>query len=109
MRRPLWQNCVHWCSSSLTIGIGASSIMQKSVDVDGHRGRRADEHFQWLTTDEVVDGKQLALDEIADEGRVTAYALALANTLKIDLSTALQQKMVKNRLKYPVDSAKTAN
>ncbi len=68
------------------------------------------EHFQWLTTDEVVDGKQLALDEIADElADVTAYALALANTLKIDLSTALQQKMVKNRLKYPVDSAKTTN
>ncbi len=60
------------------------------------------EHFQWLTTDEVVAGEQLDLKEIADElADVTCYALAMANVLKIDLSQAVRSKMVKNRIKYP--------
>lgn len=60
------------------------------------------EHFQWLTTDEVVAGEQQDFAEIADElADVTSYALALANVLQIDLSQALRNKMVKNRLKYP--------
>jgi dCTP diphosphatase len=61
------------------------------------------EHFQWLTTDEVVAGEQQDFAEIADElADVTCYALALANVLKIDLAQAVNSKMVKNRLKYPV-------
>lgn len=60
------------------------------------------EHFQWLTTDEVVAGEQQDFSEIADElADVTCYALALANVLKIDLATAVNGKMVKNRIKYP--------
>lgn len=60
------------------------------------------EHFQWLTTDEVVAGEQMDVNEIADElADVTCYALALANVLKIDLSQAVRNKMVKNRIKYP--------
>ncbi len=60
------------------------------------------EHFQWLTTDEVVAGEQIDLKEIADElADVTCYALAMANVLKIDLSQAVRSKMVKNRIKYP--------
>ncbi len=52
----------------------------------------------------------IPLEEIADElADVTAYALAMANALQIDLSTALRQKMEKNRQKYPVDQVKTAN
>ncbi len=62
------------------------------------------EHFQWLTTDEVVAGEQQDLAEIADElADVTCYALALANVLKIDLAQAVSSKMVKNRQKYPVE------
>ncbi len=60
------------------------------------------EHFQWLTTDEVVAGEQQDLAEIADElADVTCYALALANVLNLDLTQAVSNKMVKNRLKYP--------
>ena len=60
------------------------------------------EHFQWLTTDEVVAGEQMDVNEIADElADVTCYALAMANVLKIDLSQAVRSKMVKNRIKYP--------
>ncbi len=61
------------------------------------------EHFQWLTTEQVVarEGydRQQVCEELAD---ITSYALALANALDIDLASAVQNKMVKNRLKYPV-------
>ena len=33
----------------------------------------------------------------------TSYALAIANELDIDLATAMRQKMVKNREKYPAE------
>ncbi len=62
------------------------------------------EHFQWLTTDEVVAGEQQDFAEIADElADVTCYALAIANVLKIDLAKAVNSKMVKNRIKYPAE------
>lgn len=60
------------------------------------------EHFQWLTTDEVVAGTNLDRGGIADElADVLCYALSLANALDIDIASAIHQKMVKNRLKYP--------
>ena len=39
-------------------------------------------------------------DELAD---VLCYALAMANELDIDVSAALQSKMVRNKQKYPAD------
>lgn len=61
------------------------------------------EHFQWLTTEQVVAREgydhQQVCEELAD---ITSYALALANALGIDLTSAVQDKMIKNRLKYPV-------
>jgi NTP pyrophosphatase (non-canonical NTP hydrolase) len=65
------------------------------------------EHFQWLTTDEVVAGEQQNFAEIADElADVTCYALAIANVLQIDVAQAVTSKMVKNRLKYPSEPKK---
>jgi NTP pyrophosphatase (non-canonical NTP hydrolase) len=64
------------------------------------------EHFQWLSVDEsrhvADDASQLAdvAEELAD---VTCYALALANALNIDLSEAVQAKMIKNAAKYPAE------
>jgi dCTP diphosphatase len=67
------------------------------------------EHFQWLTTDETTSGKDQNLAEITDElADVTCYALALANALKIDLAQAIENKMVKNRLKYPAQPGETS-
>ncbi|MEM7474035.1 MAG: nucleotide pyrophosphohydrolase [Planctomycetota bacterium] len=64
------------------------------------------EHFQWLTTEEVVAGdgfeKQEVEEEIAD---VACYLISLANALEVDLAAAIQRKMVKNRIKYPVETA----
>lgn len=60
------------------------------------------EHFQWLTTDEVVSQQGLDRQGIADElADVLCYGLSLANALDIDISQAIEQKMVKNRCKYP--------
>lgn len=60
------------------------------------------EHFQWHTTDQVVAGEELDLAGIRDElADVLCYALSLANALDIDIAQAIEQKMVKNRAKYP--------
>jgi NTP pyrophosphatase (non-canonical NTP hydrolase) len=65
------------------------------------------EHFQWITTEQsqmvVHDAtKRVAVsEELAD---VLSYTLALANAMQIDLSAALEDKMRKNALKYPVQT-----
>ncbi|MCA9269850.1 MAG: nucleotide pyrophosphohydrolase [Planctomycetales bacterium] len=64
------------------------------------------EHFQWLTPDAsrrvAADPQKLAEvgEEVAD---VLCYTLAIANELGLDLSAAMESKMVKNALKYPAD------
>lgn len=64
------------------------------------------EHFQWVKSDdlgEVLDDpKRVAeiRDELAD---VTAFVLSLANVMKIDLTSAVREKMVKNAAKYPAE------
>ena len=64
------------------------------------------EHFQWITTDasRVVDDKQGKLAAIGEElADVMCYAMALANELDIDISSAMRDKMKKNESKYPAD------
>lgn len=62
------------------------------------------EHFQWRTLEEsaTLDSNSLAnvRDEMAD---VMCYCLALSNSLGIDISSAIQDKMARNRQKYPVE------
>jgi dCTP diphosphatase len=64
------------------------------------------EHFQWISPDKsreiAADSAQLAevSEELAD---VLCYALAMANQMNIDISTAIQSKMIKNEKKYPAD------
>ena len=76
---------------TMSIGIEAAELM---------------EHFQWARSDEIApllaNEKQRAeiVDEVAD---VTCYLLALANTLNLDLSAAVRDKMAKNAAKYPVE------
>ena len=64
------------------------------------------EHFQWLTADQsrAVAAQPESLGPVAEElADVLCYALAMANELGLDLSTAVRQKMQKNELKYPAD------
>jgi NTP pyrophosphatase (non-canonical NTP hydrolase) len=64
------------------------------------------EHFQWLSAEQSRDvprqPQRLAAvsEELAD---VLCYALAMANQLGLDLSTAIRQKMAQNEQKYPAD------
>jgi NTP pyrophosphatase (non-canonical NTP hydrolase) len=64
------------------------------------------EHFQWLTPEQsraaADDPAKIAriADELAD---VLCYALALANELDLDLSSAFERKMGKNEQKYPAE------
>ncbi len=67
------------------------------------------EHFQWLNVDEsrhvAADRQRLAdiSDELAD---VFCYVLAMANSLGVDLTSALRRKMQKNARKYPISGAR---
>ncbi len=63
------------------------------------------EHFQWMGVEE---SRRLAgshhLNAVSEElADVVCYALALANELDIDVTSALRGKMRKNEEKYPVE------
>ena len=65
------------------------------------------EHFQWLTIEQSRDTKiqPEKLHDIGEElADVLCYALAMANSLEIDISQVVQKKMEKNRLKYPAET-----
>lgn len=65
------------------------------------------EHFQWKKPGEVeahaVNCKEEIADELAD---VACYLFELADNLKIDLPSAIESKLAKNALKYPVSKSK---
>ena len=64
------------------------------------------EHFQWLTPQQsrAVADRPDKLARVGEElADVLCYALAMANELGLDVSTAIAEKMVKNARKYPVD------
>lgn len=62
------------------------------------------EHFQWLTNEQSqeisADAKHDVGEELAD---VLCYAFSIANSLDIDIASAVHAKMEKNRLKYPAE------
>ena len=64
------------------------------------------EHFQWIdgaASRRIADEPE-KLSEVADElADVLCYSLAIANELGIDIATAMRDKMVKNREKYPAE------
>lgn len=63
------------------------------------------ELFQWLTPEEAVDRsrndpafRKAVGEELAD---VLMYLMSLANALDLDVAETVEQKMAKNRRKYP--------
>lgn len=65
------------------------------------------EHFQWKKPEEVEAHAVNCKDEIADElADVACYLFELADNLKIDLPSAIESKLAKNALKYPVSKSK---
>lgn len=64
------------------------------------------EHFLWIDNEPSRQIKEdpVRLGEVADEmADVACYLLAMSNVLGIELSDAIQQKLVKNALKYPAE------
>ena len=64
------------------------------------------EHFQWLRSDQLdtVGKDAQAMAEVREElADITAYLLSFANKMGIDVSSALEEKMRKNAVKYPAD------
>lgn len=65
------------------------------------------EHFQWKKPEEVdshaVRNKEEIADELAD---VACYLFEFASNLNIDLSQAIENKLLKNADKYPIDKSK---
>lgn len=65
------------------------------------------EHFQWKTPDQVEAHLQTHKEDIADElADVACYLLELCANLGIDLSQAIDTKLKKNALKYPVEKSR---
>jgi len=64
------------------------------------------EHFQWARNEELPDllanpqRRQEVTEEVAD---IACFLLALANSMDLDLSDAIERKLAKNRAKYPAD------
>lgn len=89
-----WQQFHDPKNLSMAIAIEAAELM---------------EHFQWIRSEQVGEAladaglRDQVRDEIAD---VLCFALALANVLQIDLSQAIEQKMIRNRAKYPADACR---
>jgi dCTP diphosphatase len=67
------------------------------------------EHFQWLTEEQSrtlgMDAakKQKVSEELAD---VAIYLVRMCDQLNVDLTQAVEDKMIANAAKYPVNLAK---
>lgn len=64
------------------------------------------EHFQWLRSDQLdaIKDDEAKLAEIREElADIMAYVVSFASTMDIDLSSALEAKMIKNATKYPAE------
>jgi NTP pyrophosphatase (non-canonical NTP hydrolase) len=62
------------------------------------------ELFQWTKDNQANEGKEEEMaDELAD---VLYWLIMLSNHYNIDLVTALDEKMDKNELKYPIEKAR---
>ena len=61
------------------------------------------EIFQWKTSEEALKDFEHWKEEIAD---VLIYSYMLADSLNLDIDEIIQEKLIKNNLKYPVDQSR---
>jgi NTP pyrophosphatase (non-canonical NTP hydrolase) len=65
------------------------------------------EHFQWL---KVGDAAELGADKLVEVRHemadVLVYLVRLADKLEVDLFSAVEEKMVLNRAKYPAEQVR---
>ncbi len=61
------------------------------------------ELFQWKTPEEV---KETQLERIKEElADVLIYSYMMADNLQLDLDEIIEEKLIKNNLKYPVEKS----
>jgi NTP pyrophosphatase (non-canonical NTP hydrolase) len=62
------------------------------------------ENFQWMQTGHKDELDSTKLKQVSYEmADVLVYLIRLADKLDVDLATAVAEKMIINRLKYPAD------
>lgn len=65
------------------------------------------EHFQWKSPEEIKKYIETNKTDIGEElADVLYWVLLMSHDLKIDIDSALEQKIKKNENKYPVEKAK---
>ena len=65
------------------------------------------EHFQWLTQEQSFNLANEKLEAVGEElADIIVYLVRLADQLDIDLSQAVERKIVLNELKYPADKVR---
>ncbi len=65
------------------------------------------ECFQWMTEEQSNSLSAEELESISDEiADVQLYLVRLADKAGIDIKTAVEEKMKKNALKYPIEKVK---
>ena len=65
------------------------------------------EHFQWKNRRELEEYLEVHKEDVAEElADVLYWVLYLSHNLGIDVFKALDKKMDKNEVKYPVEKAK---
>src|ERR1035437_8077152 len=68
------------------------------------------EHFLWKRPQESLDVAAAHKEDISDEmADIAIYLFELADNLDVDLLHAMQNKLAKNAVKYPVSKAKGKN
>jgi NTP pyrophosphatase (non-canonical NTP hydrolase) len=68
------------------------------------------EHFLWKNATESAEVAVARKEDISDElADIAIYLLELADNLNIDIFNAIQNKLAKNAVKYPVSKAKGKN
>jgi dCTP diphosphatase len=67
------------------------------------------ELFQWMTAEEArrhaLENQERVSEEIAD---VAIYLIELADVAGIELATAIEAKLAKNAVKYPIEKSRGA-
>ena len=65
------------------------------------------EHFQWKNKEEVEKYIKTNKNDIGEElADVLYWVLLMSYDLKIDILDALEKKLEKNKVKYPIEKAK---
>lgn len=92
IRERDWEKFHNPKNLSMSIAIEAAELM---------------EHFQWLSVEQSIT---LSSEELARAGEeladIVLYALSLSNTLGLDLSDAVCDKLAKNARKYPKEKVR---